>query len=674
MKEKWYKGVYRRNLVDIHVADWNDDFMGKFNPDEYYNNMKKAHVQSPMIYLQSHTGISYYPSKSGYTHKYFRENPRKMNELIDKCQAGGMKVVAYYSLIFNNWAAAAHPEWQIRYADGTVWGDHGQRYGLCCPNNKEYREFLVEQMKEIGEQFPNLDGIFFDMPYWEVVCHCDACKARWEKEVGGPMPEKIDWQDERWRTLVKKRQQWMVEFAKYAETTTKRFLPNTTVELNFAAVVACDWLAGSTEGINEACEFTGGDLYGDLYNHSFTCKYYYEITKNQPFEYMTCRFNNKLRQHTITKPELELESEVMLAACHHGATLIIDAIDPDGGMDTRVYDRLGRVFAKMLPYDKYMNKGELDANVAVYFDSTTQFSSDGRPYNKECALSTARTLIENHIPFREIANGALDNLDRYKLIIAPALETFNNPEILKFIDYVKKGGTLYLSGKSDARLIKEFFGGEITGDTYGDTKYKHIYKGYNEDQCYVVATDPRYKEIFWDFNDKYPLPIIYKMPIMENFTGDVKAKIVLPYTDPDNNTIFASLHSNPPGIYTEHPAIIEKAYGKGKVIWSSANLEFDQRTNYKDIFASIVKDNVKPRFNFKASKYVEIITFKDGEDFYVNLFDLNFAFDLIKREYSLEIGDGYKAINLADGKELELSDGVLKGSFEKYVWLKLEKK
>ena len=178
MKEKWYKGVYRRNLVDIHVADWNDDFMAKFNPDEYYNNMKKAHVQSPMIYLQSHTGISYYPSKSGYTHKYFKKNPRKMNELIDKCQAGGMKVVAYYSLIFNNWAAATHPEWQIRYADGTVWGDHGQRYGLCCPNNKEYREFLVEQMKEIGEQFPNLDGIFFDMPYWEVVCHCDACKAR----------------------------------------------------------------------------------------------------------------------------------------------------------------------------------------------------------------------------------------------------------------------------------------------------------------------------------------------------------------------------------------------------------------------------------------------------------------------------------------------------------------
>ena len=122
-----------------------------------------------MIYLQSHTGLCHYPTKSGKTHAYFAKNPRALNELIDKCKQGGMKVVGYYSLIFNNWAADTYPEWEMVNADGTTWRDHGQRYGLCCPNNEEYRSFVVTQMQEMAELFPTLDGIFYDMPYWEVL-------------------------------------------------------------------------------------------------------------------------------------------------------------------------------------------------------------------------------------------------------------------------------------------------------------------------------------------------------------------------------------------------------------------------------------------------------------------------------------------------------------------------
>ena len=95
--EKWYKGVYRRNLVDMHINDWSEEFLSKFNADEYYKNLVNAKIQSPMIYLQSHTGLCHYPTKSGKTHAHFAKNPRVLNELIDKCKAGGMKVVGYYS-------------------------------------------------------------------------------------------------------------------------------------------------------------------------------------------------------------------------------------------------------------------------------------------------------------------------------------------------------------------------------------------------------------------------------------------------------------------------------------------------------------------------------------------------------------------------------------------------
>ncbi|MBQ8374828.1 MAG: beta-galactosidase trimerization domain-containing protein [Clostridia bacterium] len=674
MINKWYKGIYRRNLVDMHIADWSEEFLSQFDADGYYQNLVKAKIQSPMIYLQSHTGLCHYPTKSGKTHTHFAKNPRVLNELIDKCKAGGMKVVGYYSLIFNNWATDTHPDWEMVNADGTTWRDHGQRYGLCCPNNQEYRAFVLTQMQEMAELFPNLDGIFYDMPYWEVVCHCPACKVRWEKEVGGRMPQKLDWQDEKWRIFVRKRQEWMAEFAMFVSENSKKILPFATCELNFAAGIACDWLAGSTEGINAACEFTGGDLYGDLYNHSFTCKYYYGITKNQPFEYMTCRCNKKLREHTISKPETDLEAEVMLTAAHHGASLIIDAVDPDGGLDARTYERLGKVFAKQIPYEKYMDKGELYAETAVYFDSTTQFSSDGKSYNKECAIRAGRTLIEEHILVKVIANGNMDNLSQYQMIIAPTLKDFNNSEILKFISYVEQGGTLYLSGKAESRLIKEFFGGEIKGETYGNSPFERVWKGYDEVQAYVTPTDEKYKAYFGEFNEKYPLPIIYKLPIMENYQGEVKAKIILPYTDPDDNTVFASIHSNPPARGTEIPAIIEIEYGKGKVIWSAATLENDDRENFKEIFAKIVKANVKRKIKVQASKYVESIIFKDGEDYYVNLFDLNFANDLVERKFTIKAEEGYQLYDLLDNTPIKMQDGAFVGTFEKYRWFVLKRK
>ena len=671
--EKWYKGIYRRNLVDMHIADWSEDFLSQFNPDEYYKNLKKAKIQSPMIYLQSHTGLCHYPTKSGKTHAYFEKNPRAMNALIDQCKADGMKVVGYYSLIFNNWAADAHPEWEMINADGTTWRDHGQRYGLCCPNNEGYRQFVIMQMKEMAELFPNLDGVFYDMPYWEAVCHCPACKARWEKEVGGEMPKELDWKSEKWRTFVRKRQEWMAEFAMFAHRNSVEILPFATCELNFAAGIACDWLAGSTEGINEACEFTGGDLYGDLYNHSFTCKYYYGITKNQPFEYMTCRCNKKLREHTIPKPEMDLEAEVMLTAAHHGASLIIDAIDPVGTLDGRSYERLGKVFEKQIPYETYMDKGEMYAETAVYFDSHTQFSSDGKAYNKECAIRAARTLVENHIPVKVIANGNMDNLSQYQMIIAPALEDFNNSEVLKLIDYVQQGGTLYLSGKSESRLVKQFFGGEITRETYGESPFTRVWKGYDEVQAYIYPTDEEYAAYMGEFNEKYPLPIVYKLPVAEGFKGDVKAKIVLPYTDPDDSTRYASIHSNPPVFATELPAIVEANFGKGKVIWSGATIENDERENFKEIFLSIVRANVQTKISVEASKYVEVILFKNGDDLYVNLFDLNFANDLVERKFSIAAEAGYQLYDLLTDAPVEQQGNHFVGLFEKYRWFLLKK-
>ena len=145
------------------------------------------------------------------------------------------------------------------------------------------------------------------------------------------------------------------------------------------------------------------------------------------------------------------------------------------------------------------------------------------------------------------------------------------------------------------------------------------------------------------------------------------------WTDPDDNTRYASIHSNPPAVKTEIPAIIERKIGKGKVIWSAATLENDERENFKEIFTAIVKANVQSKIKIQASKYVESIIFKDGEDYYVNLFDLNFTNDLVERKFTLAIDEDYQLYDLMKDAPIEKRDGVFQGSFEKYRWLVLKK-
>ena len=672
--DKWFKGIYRRQLTDMHISDNDDKFLSQFNEEEYFHCLQTAKIQSPMIYLQSHTGLCNFPTQTARTHKFFTKNPNALKNLIDKCHQAGMKVVGYYSLIFNNVAQEMHPAWAMRYANGDTWQDRGQRYGLCCPNNQEYRTFLVEQIKEMAKEYPDLEGIFYDMPYWEIPCHCSSCKQRWEMEFGGKMPsDKPDWNNPIWFQYVKARQDWMVDFAQYVRNISQQYMPKSTVEFNFAAVIGCDWLAGSTEGINAQSEFTGGDLYGDLYSHSFASKYYYGITQNQPFEYMTCRCNKTLREHTIAKPQEMLEQEIALTSAHHGATLNIDAINPDGSLDCRVYEKLGKAFEKQMYYEPYMDKGTLYGEVAVYFDSKTQYDGGEGTYNKICANNAHKTLVKNHIPTCVIANGNLHGLQEYQMIIAPCLQDFDNCEVLKFIDYVKNGGCLYLSGKSDSRLIKAFFGGEIKNQTYGDSPYIHIYKGYDEVQAYISPCED-WKELFGEFNEEYPLPITYKLPIISNFNGEVLAKVVLPYSDPDDNTQYASIHSNPPWTATDIPAVLQIQFGKGKVIWSAAFIENDTRKNFQDIFIGIVKKNVSSLFEIQTSKYVESVIFKDGEnDYYISLVDLCDEPTERKTTIALRNGNNFEIVALPN-ENIAYEGNFYNISWDKWIMFRLKKK
>ena len=354
MANKWYSHSFRRNLVDMHIEDWNEKFLSEFDPDAYFACLKEGHIQSPMIYTHSHVGLCNWDSKSGRTHKAFQGN-NKIKRLFDLCHQAGMDVVAYYSLIYNNRAYEDHPKWRMIDINGKPSRSGSGRYGLICPNNMGYRKFIKEQFAELTSVY-EMEGVYLDMTFWPMVCYCDECRDRYRKETGMEIPSKVDWKDPEWICFQQARQRWIGEFAAFCTAELKKIRPELSVVHQFSTICQ-DWHFGVDHKISEASDYAAGDLYGGYLQQSYICKALREASNNQPFEYQTSRCDPNLLVHTTTKTLRALKLHNYLTLAHHGAFLVIDAIDPVGTMNPAVYRRIGEMFRESEPYERFLTGG-----------------------------------------------------------------------------------------------------------------------------------------------------------------------------------------------------------------------------------------------------------------------------------------------------------------------------
>lgn len=616
----WYENRYRRHLLDMHIDDWNEEFLSEFSENEYFENLKKANIESAMIYFQSHVGLCNYPTKSGKMHNGFVGKEDAIKNLVDMCRANGIAVTGYYSLIFNNWAHDTHPEWRMIDENGTSKRENGKmkalecagenlwRAGLCCPNNEGYRTFVAEQIKEMAEFF-DVDAMFYDMTFWPHFCYCDSCKERWAKEVGGELPEIEDWNDPKWLLHVEKRRQWMGEFAAFVTAETKKHNPEISVEDNVAYAALPDAKRGLAEEVLAASDFAGGDLYGDIYSHSFICKFYRNVTQNQPFENMVSRCYPTLANHTLTKADDVLTSAIMTTAAHHGATLFIDAIDPVGTMDARVYDKLGSIYKKHKDYEKYF-EGDLIEDIGLYYSLRSKFNAHKEEYcNHDAVVNTVKSMIKNHTLCGVC--GSFNSFDQYQIMIASELTDEDQKDYDRIAKYVKNGGQLYISGGDCTGLLSEFFGAEVVGRT--------------QERKVYIAPNKKALSSFGLFNQDYPLPFDGTAPMVKGIDSDkVIATLTLPYTNQDT-VKFASIHSDPPGISTEYPAVAVTDYGKGRVIWSALPIEEINHYRYSRALFGLIDSFFAFESTLKsdADVDVEITGFKTDNAVYVNAVLLN---------------------------------------------------
>jgi hypothetical protein len=112
----WYKNNFKRNLIDMHIPDWNPEFLSKFDPEKYAESVSASGAEVALISTSSCLGNATYPTKIGHQHNNLIGKDI-FGETVKACKKKGLKVIAYYN-IFNRWAFDQNPDWRIYDENG----------------------------------------------------------------------------------------------------------------------------------------------------------------------------------------------------------------------------------------------------------------------------------------------------------------------------------------------------------------------------------------------------------------------------------------------------------------------------------------------------------------------------------------------------------------------------
>ena len=607
----WFESSFKRNLVDMHIADWDPEFLSRFDPEAYAEAVSASGADAAIVYAGSCLGICYWPSRAGHMHAGLHGRDI-FGETVAACRRRGLRVIGYYN-IWNRWEFDRHPEWRMRDADGKAPRvDYGERFGLCCPNTG-YRDFVERQIRDLCGHY-ELDGLWVDMIGWfGIVCFCDGCRRAWREATGLEMPERADFSDPLWVRFLRQRRRWQADFAEMIRTAALSCQPGLSVAFQNTSVLG-GWRGGASMEFLDKCDYLAGDFYLGPAPEAFVCKFLRSASAGLPVEFMVSRCTD-LAEHTTTKSSDLLLMQEMMAVSHMAAFVFIDAIDPVGTVDRAFYDRMRPILDRMDPYLPYMReKTRLLADAAIWFDPDNASGSGGGKttflggdaYEQlRSAYTVTKTFISENIPFDVVTPKNLGRLSDYRLVVLPQSFLLSEEERAAFEEYVRNGGSLYVSGVSglmdpDGEPREDLALADVLGVHFrGKTK---------EDLTYMAPTGGGLP-FFGDYTARHPLCIRRAQAEVAAEPGvRVLATRTAAFSVPSEQNRFAAAISDPPGRDTGEPALTVRRYGRGLAMYSAGELEASEHDAQRGVFAALCRSLMpgKPVWESNAPKPVQI--------------------------------------------------------------------
>lgn len=628
---KWFKHSFWRNLVDMHIPDWNPEFMTCFSPKQYAENMLVAEVDASELYTGNCLGICFWPTRAGHMHAGLKGQDL-VGPTLELLQQNGLQTLAYFN-IWSRWAFDHHPDWRLVRINGTHTTQYPDgspsRYGQCCLSSPGYQAYVRAQMADLASSY-SFSGAWIDMLGWfGTICCCPDCRRRYYDETGQEIPEVVDWYDPNWVRFQRKREAWLVDFAVMVRQALLAVKPDISIVFNCGAWQS-GWMGGNTQAFLDQSDYLAGDFYGNSLMYSTYCKFLNNTTNNRPIEFMTSRCVS-LYDHTTMKTSEELEFTACGSFAHNGAFVFIDAINPDGTMNPRLYEQMGALHRKLKKYQAELAPDATllrDVSFLFNFESFISPAHNGTPLRqlaegtqpkalagspREKMMNISRFMIADHLAFDLTCLKQLDEaVKESQLIIIPNQHVMLAGELDRLKDFVRQGGSLLITGQSghvdrNGNRLADFAHAAMSG--------VHLLGKTAEDVTYLRPM-PGFEALFAGYDEKYPLSVDRPSTLVR-IDDDVQvlARLTLPWSHSQEIHRFGSAISNPPGIDTEYPALTLRPYGSGQIMYLSVPLEEIEFDAQQQIFTGLMRYLVaKPLLiQTNAPAWLEVMVYADKE-------------------------------------------------------------
>ncbi len=591
----WWSTSRCRVFYDSHTPDWADPHqrghvpeprfpvLSDVRPGHDLQLMADAGVDSVVIFAKCQYGNSYYPTEVGRRHSALGGRDL-FGDQLTSAHARGIRVIAYFSNMWDTAAAGAHPEW--RMVPLLSRGSTGRWPALCLLSG--YRQLALDQVREIARLYP-IDGLWSDI-LTAGPCVCPRCESEFIRLYGRPIP--LDRDDDGWLDLVHFSQKVLRDYLDEQRAVLHEERPKAALIPNFYATTFVDAVIGLSADHLADADIGSSEGYTDWHGlgfPSYAANYIQAAVNGRPTEVLVSRFVHTW-DFTI-RSVAQLRFEAFSVAARGSTVSVDDQPYATGAIEPEIYRRLAPVFARIAERSRWtigaqpvrfaalytsQNARELesllraDENPAVGEQSAQFPQSEPRSSASDLVAAltgTYRALVESHLPVAMIDERpeSLRSLADYRVLVLADVLALSNTEVDAITRFVAQGGGLVVTGPAavratDGTLLADSPLAHLLGVRFGEVgRFTFPYLRLGEELASVVGG--------------WPLPHYGRLRSLEVLADDVT--VLARRTDPVLETDGeAYWHNNQPApaFDTDDPVIVERTYGLGRVIVSAAKL------------------------------------------------------------------------------------------------------
>ena len=480
-----YDDAFRRVHVLFTSPEWAKERGTYFDADRLIQSLIDANVNCIQLYAKDHWGYCYYNATQG-----IRFPIDILGAVLPKAHAEGIKVLAYFSVGFDEYALGRHPDWRAIDHQGLARRFRKLFAWVCL--NTPYRKFALQQAEEIAANY-DVDGFWvdiipvvtdgvttgwnwpadhaFEAAQYPVPCYCASCRDRFREQFGRDIPINPTEEDRiiSYQFLLDSAAAFIKEFRSIVH----KHHPDAIVMYNAGGA--------PEDAIDDSDANCAEGLAPNHSYQSFSCRW--AKSHGKPYEIITSSgLPNSVQSswsapqpvffdHWTQKPAELLQLETSIAAAHGGNATIGLMPFANGTVEPGQFPALRSAFDRVRQMEPYLKGVETVADVGLALTIEPYRAPHRWADMMRGALNFHEAVLQGHFQFDVVEARQVERYDRYQAVILAGQLTMSQQEAERIREYVAGGGRLIVSGATslyDERgcMLEDFALADVMGVHY----------------------------------------------------------------------------------------------------------------------------------------------------------------------------------------------------------------